>query len=600
MRRVFRVSLSLLLTCLLLLTATPNLMAQVDEQLSWEIPYQYSPNNSFPPPDHLPTYLGINRTDLSAEAMLAISLEKGAADAAQISATLTVGEQVIELSGQGTYGRYEQTPLQHGTFDVETEAGVAGKLYLQVYPNANECAAILAFGEGTAEPASIAFGDAYGNIVAIATQWNDYAKTLVKLPKAYELDGQPLMLEPAPYIADNQVLVPLRPLLRALGATVSWDAGNQAIKARKGDISLQLSLPNQTLKVNGNKPQPLTIAQPEGGSSFCPLEPLAEALGATVVDRRDTTVSLISQEQTQKEQGIFQITFVAGQNVILQNDTNRPYDLSEWNLSYYDPFAETGPMQEFRFPHKFVLKPGEQVQVAAGLATEPDNKHVFAWEYDQNRGPGKLRMTITALEPGRESISISNGGPDLYVGNWRLVNAAGKPAFDLPSVWLPQNQMLGVNGSPGKPSGPYELRWPNLPAIDKAYEEKQAQQAESARESAEKVRQGYLPVMEALDLDMDDYIVYSTVGMFEQFNTGDLEPFGGNAAASRSLQYADWRLTRPLLEMGDTVPAYIINRNGQEAYIALIKRDGTYIAYHLELVIDDGYYTWIYDQVLPE
>lgn len=599
MRRVFRVSLSLLLTCLLILAAVPTSMAQVDEQLSWEIPYDYSPNYSFPPPDHLPKYLGINRTDLTAEVMLAVSLQMGVGDAAQLSATLTVDEQTIKLSGQGSYGRYEQTPLRHGTFDVETETGIAGKLYLQVYPNANERMAILAFGEGTTEPVSITFGDDYGNLAAIAVQWSDYAKTLAKLPSGYELDGLPLALKPAPYIANNQVLVPLRPLLQALGATVSWDAASQTIKAHKGNTRLQLSVPNQTLQVNDTKPQPLTIAQPAGGSTFCPLEPLAKALGATVINRRDTTVSLISQEQTQKEQGIFQIIFVAGQNVILQNDTNRPYDLSEWNLTYYDPFAETGPMQEFRFPQNFILKPGEQVQVSADLATEPDNKHAFAWEYDQDRGPGKLRIMIRLPELGRESISISNSGSDQYVGNWRLV-AAGKPALNLPSIWLPQNQALGVNGSPGKPSSPNELRWPNLPAIEKAYEEQQARGAESARGFTEKARQNYLPVAETLNLDMDEYLVYSTVGMFEQFNTGDIEPFDGNAAASRSLQYADWRLTRPLLETGDTVPAYIINRNGQEAYIALIKRDGTYIAYDLELVIDDGYYTWIYEQVLPE
>lgn len=54
------------------------------------------------------------------------------------------------------------------------------------------------------------------------------------------------------------------------------------------------------------------------------------------------------------------------------------------------------------------------------------------------------------------------------------------------------------------------------------------------------------------------------------------------------------------METGDIMPAYLINKSGQEAYIAIIKSDGTYIAYHLELVIDEGYYTWVYEQVLPE
>lgn len=600
MRRLSRVSLAVLLTYILVLVALPRTGALATTDLTWEIPYKYSSSATYPLPDYLPQYLGVSRSDLSSTTKLSISLEMVAEDDAQVTASLEVGEQTINLSGRGFFGRFEQTPLQRGLFDIETDAGVAGKLFLHVYPKNNERLVRLTFGEGTTQPETITFGGEYGNIESIVAQWNDYVRRQAKLPSGYELDGRPITLEPAPYIASNQVLVPVRPLLQALGANVNWDGTTQTIIARKGNTVLHLSVRNQTLRVNDSSPKSLVIARGEGGSTFCPLEPLAEALSATVISRNDGRVSLISQEYTNREKGIFQIVFVAPDNLILQNDTNRSYDLSEWALTYYDPYAESGPLQEFRFPADFVLQPGQQVQVAASLDIEPDNRHVFAWQPNPERGPGQLQIRILALEPGSESISVASLENDFYVGNWRLVNAAGKPAFDLPSVWIPKGSSIGINGKPGEPTSPFELRWPNLPAIEDAYAEELARQAESDRQFFAAVRQDYLSVLEALNLNEENYLIYPTMRTYELFNTGEIEPFNGNAAASRSLMYCEWRLTRSLPETGDKLPVYIINRNGEEAYLALIRQDGSFVAYHLEFAMDEGYCAWLDRPVLQE
>lgn len=198
MQRFCRVSLALLLTCLLALTAPPLNWARAEANLTWEMFYDYSPNQSFPPPAHLPTYLGINRSDLTADSLLSISLKLAEDSQAELTATLTVGEQKIHLSGQGSFGYLEQTPLQQGKFEIETEAGVAGQLYLQTYPKQNDCLARLIFGEGTTMPVQINFGEDFGNMYAIISQRNAYVKTLAKLPSGYELDGQQLTLAPAP------------------------------------------------------------------------------------------------------------------------------------------------------------------------------------------------------------------------------------------------------------------------------------------------------------------------------------------------------------------------------------------------------------------
>ena len=60
----------------------------------------------------------------------------------------------------------------------------------------------------------------------------------------------------------------------------------------------------------------------------------------------------------------------------------------------------------------------------------------------------------------------------------------------------------------------------------------------------------------------------------------------------------EWRLTRSLPETGDKLPVYIINRNGEEAYLALIRQDGSFVAYHLEFAMDEGYCAWLDRPVL--
>ncbi|NLW18031.1 MAG: copper amine oxidase N-terminal domain-containing protein [Firmicutes bacterium] len=51
----------------------------------------------------------------------------------------------------------------------------------------------------------------------------------------------------------------MRPLLQALGATVNWDGATQTIIGRKENTLIQLSIPNQTLRVNSSSATPLTI-----------------------------------------------------------------------------------------------------------------------------------------------------------------------------------------------------------------------------------------------------------------------------------------------------------------------------------------------------
>lgn len=48
--------------------------------------------------------------------------------------------------------------------------------------------------------------------------------------------------EAAPFIEDNRVLVPMRKIFEAQGATVSWDEATQTVTGVKGDVTLKLTV----------------------------------------------------------------------------------------------------------------------------------------------------------------------------------------------------------------------------------------------------------------------------------------------------------------------------------------------------------------------
>jgi hypothetical protein len=599
MPRTFRVFLSLL-CCLLVLSALPLAKAEADQPLAWDIPYPYSENSRYPLPDLLPDYLGITREDLTADSVLHIDL-KPEGNVYELIASFTAGEHEIRIIGEGDFGYYQQSPLQMGEFICQTADGVDCKLYLTVYAPSDERKATIVFGENTPKISSVTFGQSYGNMSAISTQVSDRLKAQAKLPAGFQLDGKPLVLNPAPLIIDNQLLIPVRSLLTALGADVAWNASSQTVKVTKGETTLYLSLAEQTRQLSGGEAAPILIHRAVGGHLFCPLQPVAEALGASVLTRRDGSVALISREQTLKHQGVIQLIFVSSRNLIIQNDSAAPLDLGGWILISTDMSAGPGPMLQFYFPGYYILQPGEQVQVSGELTTEPDNHLLFDWTASgpmpDMRSP--LQILINNLQPGRETITLQALGSDQYLGNWRLLSIAGKPAFNLPDRWLGEGQTCMISGRPGEPQSANELRWPNLPNVEAAYHEEQALKAERDRESHQRLVELYAPLTEALGLTDSGYHFYSELETGNLLLNGEIAPFNGQRDASRALMFVEMRLMQPRLKVGDHVPVYYVSPDGQTAYIGMIKQDGSLIAYRLQQVIDDGYYTWSYEQMLP-
>ncbi len=97
------------------------------------------------------------------------------------------------------------------------------------------------------------------------------------------VDGRALTTDPAPFIQNGRVLVPMADIFEALGATVTWDASSQTVTGVKGDTSVILVIGQSTATI-GEESQTLDVpAQIVDGHTVVPLRFVSEALGAQVI-----------------------------------------------------------------------------------------------------------------------------------------------------------------------------------------------------------------------------------------------------------------------------------------------------------------------------
>lgn len=86
----------------------------------------------------------------------------------------------------------------------------------------------------------------------------------------------------APYIQDGRTMVPFRALFQALGATVEWDGERRAVTGSKGDVEIRLTIGSSTAYVDGSPTTLEVPGAIRGGHTYVPLRFVGEALGASV------------------------------------------------------------------------------------------------------------------------------------------------------------------------------------------------------------------------------------------------------------------------------------------------------------------------------
>jgi hypothetical protein len=125
------------------------------------------------------------------------------------------------------------------------------------------------------------------------------------------LDGPNLIVDGAyldfqdalPYVEDGVLLAPLRPILTAVGAAVSYDAGSQTVRAVRGGVSVSIPVSGEGDLAVTQDALTSYIELPKApyvdgnGVTFAPVRVLAEALGLLFIDYDEDVSELFDREK---------------------------------------------------------------------------------------------------------------------------------------------------------------------------------------------------------------------------------------------------------------------------------------------------------------
>jgi hypothetical protein len=129
-----------------------------------------------------------------------------------------------------------------------------------------------------------------------------------------QVNGNPVAFDNAGPIEQNDtVLVPLRGVFEALGATVDYDSASQSVHAYRGGQQVVLTIGSSQATVGD---QTVALSQPAtvvGGSTMVPLRFVAQSLGARVDwDGSDQTVRIHTDDAAVTEEPSTGIDLVRG------------------------------------------------------------------------------------------------------------------------------------------------------------------------------------------------------------------------------------------------------------------------------------------------
>ena len=86
----------------------------------------------------------------------------------------------------------------------------------------------------------------------------------------------------APQIINDRTMVPLRAIFEALGAEVAWDDATKTVTAKKGDVTIKMTIGADSFAKNDEKialDSPATIVD---SRTLVPVRAIAESFGSTV------------------------------------------------------------------------------------------------------------------------------------------------------------------------------------------------------------------------------------------------------------------------------------------------------------------------------
>ncbi|MBP1760990.1 MAG: extracellular solute-binding protein family 3 [Firmicutes bacterium] len=110
-----------------------------------------------------------------------------------------------------------------------------------------------------------------------------------------KIKGNVIETEPAPFIENNRVMVPVRELVSALGADVSWNEGQRSVTIKQGELHITMSIGESHAVVNGNDVQMEALPVIVNGRTMVPVRFLAEGLQVPVSWDSETRVVSVGE-----------------------------------------------------------------------------------------------------------------------------------------------------------------------------------------------------------------------------------------------------------------------------------------------------------------
>lgn len=108
------------------------------------------------------------------------------------------------------------------------------------------------------------------------------------------LDGEKLIFDVPPYVESSRVMLPMRVIFEALGATVDYNAGK--ITAQKGQTVVRMELGSDKMQVAEEIKTLDVPARAQSGRTLLPLRAVSEALGCKVDWNNATKTVTITTE----------------------------------------------------------------------------------------------------------------------------------------------------------------------------------------------------------------------------------------------------------------------------------------------------------------
>lgn len=96
------------------------------------------------------------------------------------------------------------------------------------------------------------------------------------------LNGRQIMFDQLPIMENDRVLVPIRAIVEAMGAAVSWDERSQTATITQGGTAVTITLGSADMAVGGTVVKLDVPARSVGDRTLVPVRAISEAYGAAV------------------------------------------------------------------------------------------------------------------------------------------------------------------------------------------------------------------------------------------------------------------------------------------------------------------------------